>query len=406
MKRLFAILICAALLMGLCACGGGDTRIQDFETEVEKPVVVTPEPVAEPTEQAEPMDWAGAFAKHEPDEVVFTVNGSPVTWQEFFYELAGCTTSLQISANALVTNWNAQLQSSDGSTISVGTYILQNVLSILYQYHAVTDALTKEGVTLSAAGKQAVQDAKQAVIDENFDGDAEQFSLYLQSLFCTEELFDWFNEADQLYYEGFDALYGVNGEKISDAETLDYGVNFNYVQLKQLYCAAPAEEAAEETDAASDEASAEPSAEPVDPKLLTTALASTAKDEDKSALFDELYAKYNQNPALDAYGPERAVYAGDLDSAIYDTALTLSEYGYAVVDVDGVSVCILRTPLRADTPVYLDPVDGTLRDLRYCAAWQAYTDRITGEGGWIESAQIEFSENFQNFNLNELFGLE
>ncbi len=408
MKKLTALLLCAVLLLALCACSA-ETRIESYEDDTTELTAVTPEPEPETTETEQTvsagLDWAAAYAQHDPSDVVIRVDGEPITWQELFYELANVTAGLQSAAGSAITDWNAKIRDSAGNEAACGDYVLSYALTVLAQYHCVYSHLTAEGVTLSAEGEEYVQAVKQAMIDNYFSGDKQQFLDNLAALFCSEELYDWFNRVDELYSEGFSFFYGVDGADLTEEEVLAYGKENGYVQLRQI-CIYP-----EQTEASGE---AETETAPVDTSVLEPLAAQLGAAVDNAAreeLFGQLYAQYNENSDLDVYGASRAVNTddvsiGSVDSAVYNAALALEDYGYACVAADGAAVLVMRVPLAADAPVYYETAMAKLCDLRYYAASQRYLELINGETGWIASAQLEWEPEFIGFNLVDAFAVD
>lgn len=408
MKKAISMLLCLGMLLALCACG--ETRIESYEDDTTTLVAVTPEPetveTAETAETVEQtvsagLDWAAAYAMHEPDEVVIRVDGDAITWQELFYELANVTSGLQSSSGTAITSWYNTLRDSAGNEALCGDYVLSYALTILAQYHCVYSHLTAEGVTLSAEGEQYVQDVKQTIIDNYFGGDKDQFLANLNALFCSEEMYDWFNMVDELYAEGFSTLYGVDGADLTDEQVLTYGEENDYVQIRQIYIY-PDQTSTEETTE-----TAAVDTDVLDP--LAAQLGSAVSNEAREELFGVLYDQYNENEALDVYGASRAVNAddvsiGSVDATVYSTALLLEDYGYACVAADDAAVLVMRVPMQADAPVYYETAMDKLCDLRYYAATQLYLQLINGEEGWIASAQLEWEPAFEGFNLFDAFG--
>lgn len=372
MKRIFAAVLALALLLSLGACG--KTEIQPIPE-----AMTTPEPV-------QSLDWDAAFAAHGPDEVVFTVNESAVTWQELFYEVAYCTTALEYSSGVTIDDWDIQITDDNGDAISCGDYVLQTAVAMLEQYHVVYDKLTEAGAVLDEEALAELDSYKNTVITETFAGDEAAFLAYLDSLYGTEELWDWFNEVDMLYNEGFEHLYGPAGANYSEADTLAYGEEYGYVNIKQIYLYNNGEESAADMG-----------------RLLTELEAVKADSEALEACFDELFAEHNENLALLNYPEGWCVYSGDTEEEIYQAALAMTDYSYTVVEMADADVLLLRIPVEAGADVYYDADGAVMYDLRYYAAWQDYSDLINGPGGWLQSAQTLAVSGFEDLRLQDFF---
>ncbi|MCD7845248.1 MAG: hypothetical protein LUG57_05230 [Oscillospiraceae bacterium] len=409
-KKLTAVLAAAlALVLALSGCSA--TTVEAY--------TVTGDTTE--TEAAE-LDFAAAYSYYDPDTVIFYVDGTGVTWQELFYEIMYYTAYVEYQEGSEITSWSdvcSLFTDSDGNYYTYGAVVLQNAITVLEQYHIVYDHLTAAGVTLGKDALDSIEALREQVIEESFDGDEDAFYEYLDSMYCTEELWNWFNEVDAMYaYDGFDTLYGEFGSDLSDEDVMAYaagdedGVWTQYVQIKQIYLYTEEEtEEAEETeeteeseeieetaDAASEEASEETTA-------AETILAALDAAEDVDAAFDELYTQYNENADLDAYQSAGGwcLYEGDTEDEIYQAALELGDYEYTLVSIDGADVIVMSVPIDPDAGVYYDSSTGTMYTLRYYAAWQNYSDLINGDDGWIASAEADWAEGFESFSLTTIF---
>lgn len=390
LKKLTALVLAGAMLFALCGCG--KTVIEAYD---------------DGTETAQALDFEAAWAAHDPEDVVFYVDGEGVTWRELFYEIVYYTNYVAYSEGTAITSMSdvcSLFTDEDGNYYTYGAVVLQNAVTLLEQYHVVYKRLSDLGVVLGKEALDSVEQVRQNAIDQNFDGDEQAFLDYLDSMYCTEELWNWFNQVDAMYaYDGFDTLYGEFGSKLSDEDVLAYaagdedGVWTEYVQIKQIYLYEEETDGEDETEASGETAGTGTEA------AADSILAALAAAQDKDAAFRELYAQYNENAALDDYPDGWCIYEGDTDDAVYQAALGMEDYDCAAVSVDGARVVVMKVPIDPDGGVYYDGENDIMYTLRYYAAWQAYSDLINGEDGWIASAQADWAEGFENFSLEELF---
>ncbi|MCD7748419.1 MAG: hypothetical protein LUH42_00010 [Oscillospiraceae bacterium] len=399
-KKLIAVLAAAlALVMALSGCS--TTTVEAYTDTADTTATTT-----------ESLDFEAAYNYYDPDTVIFYVDGAGVTWQELFYEIMYYTAYVEYQEGSEITSWSdvcSLFTDSDGNYYTYGAVVLQNAITVLEQYHIVYDHLAAEGVTLGKDALDSIEALREQVIEENFDGDEDAFYEYLNSMYCTEELWNWFNEVDAMYaYDGFDTLYGEFGSDLSDEDVMAYaagdedGTWTQYVQIKQIYIYTEeeAEETEETAEAAEDTATEEASAES---GTVDAILAALDAAEDVDAAFDELYSQYNENADLDPYEGGWCIYEGDTDDEIYQAALELGEYEYTVVSIDGADVIVMSVPIDPDAGVYYDSSTGTMYTLRYYAAWQNYSDLINGDDGWIASAEAEWADGFDSFSLSTIF---
>lgn len=432
-KKWTAILAAAlALIMALAGCS--TTTVEAY--------TVTGDTAETTTES---LDFEAAYNYYDPDTVIFYVDSTGVTWQELFYEIMYYTAYIEYQEGTEITSWSdvcSLFTDSDGNYYTYGAVVLQNAITVLEQYHIVYDHLTAEGVTLGKDALDSIEALREQVIEESFDGDEDAFYDYLDSMYCTEELWNWFNEVDAMYaYDGFDTLYGEFGSDLSDEDVMAYaagdedGTWTQYVQIKQIYLYTEeeteetenAEETVEDTaeteeteivedtageeadateEAATEEASAETATEASgESGTVDTILAALNEAEDVDAAFDELYSQYNENADLDPYQSVGGwcLYEGDTEDEIYQAALELGDYEYTVVSIDGADVIVMSVPIDPDAGVYYDSSTGTMYTLRYYAAWQNYSDLINGDDGWIASAEADWADGFDSFSLSTVF---
>lgn len=373
-KRSLAVLAALCVLLSVCAACG-QTHIEAYDSEPG-------------------LDFERVFRMYEPDTVVFTVDGEDVTWRELFYQIKYFADGLCAVEGTTLRSWDqicTLYVGEDGVPVTYGSVVLQQAVTTLVQYHAVHKELTDVGAVLGEEARASVEDMRRQLIEEEFGGDEQGFRDYLESMFCTEELWLWFAQVDALYaYDGFAAIYGPFGERLPDEEVLAYaagdpdGLWTEYVEIRQL------ELRHGTADDDGDVSGAE-------------ILAALDAAEDKLAAFDALYKEHNDDPSLDPYMGGRCVYDGDVDDTVYHAAQALAVYGYTAVESGEGETVILRLPLDPDAGVAYDEETGTMYTLRYYAAWQTYSGLINGDDGWIATADTGWADAFEDFNLRDAF---
>lgn len=382
MKKLWAALAAVSLLLSFSACGKSEVRALDAAPRMSQ------------EEPLEGLDWESAYAAHRPEEIVFTVGSETVTWQEFFYQLVYCTRALESSSGVTVTDWAMEMTGEDGESLPVGEYVLQRAVSLLKEYHVVHEQLSARGIILSEEGHARVEAYRQTTIKESFAGDEAAFQRWLEAMYCSEEIWQWICQTDELYNDGFEALYGPGGSALTEEEVLSYGRDYGYVAIRPIYIynnANPSADSAEPSDS--------------DPMSLMLSELSAHKDEPAALelCFEALYEQYNENLSLENYPEGRCVWRGDVEDALYEAALGMTDYEYAIVSLVEADVLLLRRPMEPDMDVFFDAENETMYSLRHYAAWQAYTDLIHGPGGWMETAIVQPEEPFEDFSLEDIF---
>ncbi len=410
MKKTMALLLALVMLLALCGCGKAEGELQEAPVEVpeatEASVATTAATATDAATAEEKLDFAAAFEVYDPEQIVFYVDGVGVTWRELFYQVVYFSSLISAQEGKGIASWDdvCSLYTDDqGNFYTYGQIVLRNSIATLEQYHIVENRLKEAGVVLNKESLDAVDAMRQQVIEESFDGDEAAFQAYIASVYCTEELWNWFNQVDIAYNQGFNEFYGEMGSDYPDEDVLAYargdenGLWTEYVQLKMIVLM-DEEETAEEAD----EASQEPS---VREDLANSILAELNAAADKDEKYAELFSLYNEEAGL-AYFPDGwCVYQGDTAEAIYQAALDMDEYECRIVSLDGAEVVVMKVPVQPDGAVMYDVSTETYFTLRYYAAMQDYAMTVNGTDGWIAqgTADAHWAEGFENFSLNTVF---
>ncbi len=420
-QKILALVMAVSMFFALGGCSVPKMDMASAEPAV--PAETSAPAENTPAEEVKTLDFDGAFAAYDPDTVVFYVGDTGVTWQELFYQIAFYAAYISSLEGKAITDWNDTCSfflDEEGNPVPYGAVVMQNATGILLQYHIMDNHFKEAGIVLSEEALAAVELVRQTTIDQSFGGDEAAFLAYLESLYCTEEIWNWYNQVDALYnYDGFEHFSGEMGGLLPDEEVIKYaagdgdGAWAEYVQLK-LICIydegentaeeeASGEASAEPAEDASEEASQDPAAEEeVDAQAL---LVQILNAEDREAVFDELYARYNEESQMDHYPEGRCVFQGDINETIYQTALTMEIGDCRLVSLEGTDVILMKMPVDPDGGVYYDEATGTMHTLRYFAARQAYAEMTGGKGGWIatDAANAKWAEGFEDFSLDMVF---
>lgn len=418
MKKLAAFLLAASMLLSLCACG---TTVEAYEetaaaAEPAAEEVAAAETAAEETEaEAQLLDFDAAYAVYDPTTVVFTVDGENVTWQEFFYEIVYNASAIAAQEGVTVTDWDQMCSlytDTEGNPVyTYGQVVLQYAIDILTQYHIMDKQMEELGIVLNEEYLTTLEDFRQQTIDQSFGGDEAAFIAYLEDLYCTEELWNWFNQVDLKYAQAFEDLYGEMGSEYADSDVMLYaagdadGAWTEYVQLKMI-CLFTEDETTEEAAEGEEEetTSGEPTEEAAltEKELAAQIMAELTAAEDMDAKYAELYALYNEETGLDPFPDGWCLYQGDTADAIYGMALAMEPGEVRIVSIDGAEVVVWKVLVDPDAGVTYDSTTDTVYTLRYYAAWQEYGDMVNG---WLDTgiATAQWAEGFEGFTLDSVF---
>lgn len=430
MKKLIALLMCLCLVLGVLAgCGQGtaesdateeaaaetetvDTAVEEETAEADaaeaEEAAEADDAAAEPEETAEPAGvghGGTGYETYPADMVVATVNGTDVTWMEYFYWLNYYTDYVQQFAaqyGVVLDGWDAYDLSGDNTNAEV---VIMNAQTNIVQDHVIRTETEKLGVELTAEDEAELE----AVFDQNADmatgdGDGETtdeerqaFEAYLaDEMYVDKDFFHAFNAVYLLSQRGFEIEYGENGVNFSDEDTLTFAEDNGVLAAKHILLLTVDPETYE---ALSEEEVAEKLATAED--LLAQLQAVQDDPEALAALFDELTAEYTEDTGYAAY-PDGYVFSeGEMVAAFEEAVKAMeigglsevveSEYGYHI---------ILRIPVDPDAVIGTDS-NGNEISLRYAAASQQYNAQLAA---WAEAAEVVWSDGFETPDLAAIFG--
>ena len=239
MKKLFAVLLILCLV-GAAGIGydfGSRGKLRSAQTAALAASTPSAEPVATPA-PVKTLDYEALYALHEPDEVVMTVGGRDVTWADYFYYLRRQAVSVESylslwSAYGMSASW-LDAADEDGSTyVDLTLQSAQDTARSLTAMEAFTDDLgleLDEEDLKSIAAKEA-EDIAAACGEGATRAD---FDAYLATIYLTPELYDRMNRLSLMYQKGYTALYGENGENLSDEDALAYLTENGYMYANHI----------------------------------------------------------------------------------------------------------------------------------------------------------------------------
>lgn len=335
------------------------TDTADSETEV--------------TTTAYTRDLDAAYASFEPDTVIATVNGEEIFWDEYFYH---CVSILvQIEQYGAIDSFNA-----DFGGMSYAEYIKYVAENNAIQYHSTEQNLTADGITLSDDAL-AYLDAQleSDVATYSPDGTEEGLFEYLETIYTSRDLYEYFNYISLLYSEGYSHYCGENAELVTDEEALEFGGLMDLVVAKHILLST--------VDAEGEHLTEDEKAEQY--ALAEQLIAELQAADDIDATMDALIAEYSEDPGSAYYPDGYCFSSGEMVTEFEDATRALeiggltaepvtSTYGYHI---------ILRGELEADSIVMSQSM--TLREI---AAADKYSALMYE---WMDEAVFEYADGIK-----------
>lgn len=396
MKKLIALIACISTLLCLLAGCGSGTEVEYYDDEDEVSAVDAADEVSADTDAQEDglgiMLGGTGYETYAPDTVVGVVDGTNVTWMEYYYWLsyyANYYVQLAQMYGISLTSWDAVGElSSDNAN---GPALIAMTEYTIRQYHAVSSEADKADIYLTDEERAELESVYDSNCDTDGDGEVTEeeiaaFEEYLSEQHVDKEFFLYLNEIAYLSDKLFDYYYGAQGENCSDDITLDYIAASGAMSAKHILLLtvdSSTREALDEDTVAQKLETAE---------TLQAELAAVRDDKESLiALFDEYMADYTEDTGY-AANPDGYVFAeGDMVTEFEDAVKALDEnYGLSdVVESPYGYHIIMRQPLTPDTVVGTNSA-GEEITFRYVAAEEQFSAMMSA---WTDSADVAWNDD-------------
>ena len=404
MRKHIALFLCLCLLAAVLTGCGGNSRIEYYEDEPAQEAEAAAEADANPPVEAAADGAAGpGFNAYPADTVVATVNGEPVTWEEYCYWLTYYVDYVKYLAamnGFALSGWDAHEVSSSNTN---GEVVLLNAQYAVVQYHVMSSQADALGYGLDEADLATMQLVFDQTADSTVgDGDgvcseeeAAAFNEYLAQQNVSRELFDFMNEVSLLNEKTFIGMYGQSGELLSDEEALAFADAENIRAAKHILLLTLDEQTGEPL---SDEELAQKRATIED---LYAQLSAVAGDtEALNALFDQLMAEYTEDTGIVAFPTGYTYVPGVMVAEFEDAVNALEEYEMSdVVETSYGYHIIMRVPVGADDTVM--DTSGQAVILRLGVANQQFTEIMNS---WMDEANVVWNDGFETLDIAAVFG--
>jgi len=359
----------------------------------------TAEPTAEPS--AEPviiqtLDRETLFATHSPDEVIATVGGKDLTWQEYFYFLSNEVYKVEnyIATMAMYggsITWSDPWGDSENPDETFADYVPSSTEDYVRLMAAIIELAEENDAGLTDEDLSAVADTMAqtftTAIGENPTD--EQIDSYLKDRYMTRAIMERLVSMEYLYNNTYRALYGENAEKVSEEDALKYMFESGYMSANHILFMT--------IDPATGEAlSEEAVAEKLEKAQAIADELRAIEDKDEllarfAALKDELDEDSGKTAYPNGYTFTPGVMVGEFEDATkalgeYEVSEPVqSSYGYHV---------ILRLPLDADAQ--LMGANGGAATARGLFATKDFSEKLHDR---MDNLSIDYVEGFEKPDL-------
>lgn len=402
-KKLLAILLSMTLLLGaLAACGETLETAPEASPEVTAEPAPTQEPAAEPIEETEEADartqaildaLAAARESHDPDEVVCTVDGQDVTWDLYYYLLSDELLTVIYYMGGLPEDYGEALTED----MTLQDYLLETAEAKAKYYTIAHTEAVERALGLTEEQEQEIEEYIGELV-ESYGGE-EALIAAMAEANLTPDLFRTILRSNEELTALMEFLYGANGEKLSEAEVLDWAAQQGYIRVKHILYYFQNEDGSEMND--EEKAALRERAE----ATLAELRAIESNAELANAFHERMNADSGDLGGLISFQDGYTFTSGTMYPVFEEAAFALEEYALSdIVESDSGYHLILRLPLDTEcVTMDQDANTGEYMTLRQSAANDLFSRALAG---WMEEAEITWNEVFKNLDLNALFAAE
>lgn len=386
-RILSVLLVMAALLAVLTGCASSEIR--EFSGSENLPAASGSADSA----QQEAVDYTYAYEAHAADELVMTVNGLPVYWDECFYWLNYAVMLLGYYGESTEIDWDAACVLDE--TVTNRQFVSNYALDSVAQYRALETGAEKIGAVLTDEDKAELDALWEADVTNYGGGDEETFKAMLAEQYMSAELYHYLNNVTELYYNCMGVLFGENGELCSDEDVMEYAESQGYMAAKHILLSTTDDEGntIPDEEKAKKLAAAEEVLEEI--KALET--------DDVQALeekFDQLIKECGEDEGAQYYPAGYCFLPGEMVEEFENTVNELGDYQISeIVESPFGYHIIMKVPVTRDLVVEYYSEEEQY-DLSFIAATDFYAGVVSG---WIEEAQVEYAEAFADGNLAAVY---
>ena len=327
-----------------------------------------------------------ASKKYDGSAVVATVNGTEVTWKLYYY-LIGSLTSQYINYTVSIPDFSTDM--GDGVTLQDA---MREALEARIKYYTVALAeVEKRGLTETVNAE--VEDQWNSIVEQY--GSVDALMEAIENAYLDEPTYRQLLTTNAAFNAIMLDAYGAAGEKLSDEDVLAWANDNDYLRCKHILFLTQNDDGTDMTDEEKAEVRKEAEAALKELRAL---------EGDREALterFDALMAEAD-DPGMTTFPDGYTFTESQMVQEFEDGTRALEEYELSdIVETSYGYHIILRLPLDPDgKTLSQDSGTGDYMTLRADAANELFNAMLIG---WIESAEVEWKDDFGSLDYNELF---
>ncbi len=395
MKKFVVLLLVVCLLFaGFVSYKEGSFTKAEIENDVQV------QPVEGETVEAPSIRVLNAeklYAAYDPQQVVMTIGGKDVVWQDYFYFVKGNADTVSsyfanMQAYGMPVDWNDELEAGE----TYLQYVTNYSEDVIRQLYAIEGFAEQNSVGISVENQQEIdadtESAKASACGEGATD--EDFNAFLAQMHMSRALYDRMGKVNYLYQNGFNTIYGENGQLVSDEDALAYLADNGYMSVNHILYLTKDMSTGEELDEAAKE-------DKLAAAQQMTEYLRTLEVQEPSELvarFEELKAEHCEDTGKEAYPSGYVFLPGTMVPEFEQASQALEEYGVSdpVQSSYGYHV-IIRLPLDPDAIIEYSS-EGTPLSARSLFANERYALDMQE---YYDALEIKYSPEFENFSIED-----
>ena len=370
MKKALSLLLCAALMLGLCACSSAAAPVAAVDgTDGE----------VLGAEEGQLLLYA-LTEKYDPDAVVLRANGSEISWS-VFYNFLQQNLMTFLYYGGLPTDYSMEV--AEGMTMD----------------KALTDSAEANVRRLSAAADHSAltEEELDAAFEEYWNALLEQYGgedALMEAVAAsgyTRNSLKYFYTTNEQIQDAFSHAYGENFADLSDTQVARWVEDNAYVRAKHILLMTNDESLSD-----ADKAAKKQQLEDVRAELLAI-----GDDAERETAFDDKMDTLSEDTGLMLY-PDGYVFTyGSMVQEFEDAAFALKPYELSeVVETSYGYHLLMGLSVERDSVIEYDTATYAPITVANAVANEDFTFKLEQ---WSEDVELEYTDEFVGFTVQSLF---
>lgn len=382
MKRFRTIISLALVFSLIAAFMAGCSNNSDKDVSPGDEVEATASELDPDKKYDYDYDTASQFLPN--DELIMTVNGYDVFWQEYFYYLKYAVTYINNYFGPI--EWDGEMESViTGETVTMNEGVLELANDMAQYYRLVESFAADEGIEIT---DEDMAGYEKSMIE--YYGSEEALQEDMKANYLPKDVAIYMSKISDMYNKIFEGYYGTDASDISDEEVEAYTEGKDYFQAKHILFL----KTDEEGNALSDEETAEK-------KQMAEDVLKMLNDysgDDIAAYFHELIDEYGEDSGQSNY-PDGYLYSsGTMVAEFEDAVKAMGDYEISgIVESEYGFHIIMKMPISYDSVPVNDSNGYTLR---YYVAYEKYSSVLQERSDLLET---EFADAYETIVPSKVF---